>query len=236
MDTKVTVDVAELKERADWWRLQIAVTEYSSQTLDVSRVWAFLKEVFAAYSYQVLEEESSDDVLHDAAELRAAGLLANREGDELLRIAGGQQPAADSLRDLVWLGIWLVEDMRSELGQRSELSYVDYLRNVTKEARQEIVAFLVQESFHTLINDESVSALIANTYTYGWGGDSFHIDGIAVDDDAVVVSLTFRLSGEQVDDKPFHGDAIEGKATAYIDGDTDIRYEVDSSSLTLNNG
>jgi hypothetical protein len=67
-----------------------------------------------------------------------------------------------------------------------------------------------------------MSSLIAQTNACGWSCDGFSVDHIEFKDGVWTAPVSFSFSGEQEDDKPWHGDTILGRCVVEIDQEQNV--------------
>lgn len=146
---------------------------------------------------------------------------------------------------------WLTDEIKDRVNQKRKLILVDRLSTalklldvkVTPEevsseraiiksttgAHENEIESLVGDALHGLLNGE-MSSLIARTNTCGWGCDTFDLEKAEFKDGVWTADVLFSFSGEQEDDKPWHGDTISGRCVVEIDRDKKVTFsELDAS-------
>lgn len=139
---------------------------------------------------------------------------------------------------------WLTDEVKERVNQQRKLILVDRLSaalklldvKVTREeitseratikatapAHQSEIENLIEDVVHDLLNCEEIAPLIAQTNTCGWQTDECTVDNLEQLDGTWTAHVSFSYSGEQEDDKPWHGDAISGRCTVEIDKNKNI--------------
>lgn len=148
---------------------------------------------------------------------------------------------------------WLTDEVKRRVNQQRKLILVDRLSaalklldvKVTREeitseraiikspvsARQSEIEGLVESAIYGLLNGEEMSSLIARTNTCGWACDGYDLENIEVKDGIWRAEVSFSFSGEQEDDKPWHGDSISGRCVVEIDKDKRVTFSEVEASL-----
>jgi hypothetical protein len=148
---------------------------------------------------------------------------------------------------------WLTDEIKERVNQKRKLILVDRLSaalklldvKVTPEeisseraiikattgAHESEIESLVGDALHGLLNGEEMSSLIARTNTFGWGCDTFDLEKAQLRDGVWTADVVFTFSGEQEDDKPWHGDTISGRCVVEIGRDKKITFSELEASL-----
>mgnify|MGYP001174224255 CR=1 FL=1 len=121
---------------------------------------------------------------------------------------------------------------RQEVNNENK-SYIDYLRTLSEKELDVEIDNIICEITHELIDSDEVNSLIAITNTYAWDCDDYNIEEIEILDTECIVTLYFHASGDQDDDKPFHGNSISGKAEAVIGEDESVYFQKVSAHLDI---
>lgn len=121
---------------------------------------------------------------------------------------------------------------RQEVNKEDE-NYIDYLRTLSEKELDVEIDNIICEITHELIDADEVNSLIAMTNTYAWYCDDYNIEEIEILETECIVTLYFHVSGNQDEDKPFHGDSISGKAEAVIGADESVYFQNVSAHLDI---
>ena len=81
---------------------------------------------------------------------------------------------------------------------------------------------MIEAAIFGLLNGEEMSSLIAETNACGWSCDGFSVDHIELKEDVWTAAVSFSFSGEQEDDKSYHGDTISGHCVVEIDQEKNV--------------
>jgi hypothetical protein len=138
---------------------------------------------------------------------------------------------------------WLTDEVKQRVNQQRKLILVDRLSaalklldvKVTQEEirseraiiestvpRNREVEGLIEAEIFGLLHGEEMSSLIAETNACGWSCDGFSVDHIEFKDGVWTAPVSFSFSGEQEDDKPWHGDTILGRCVVEIDQEKNV--------------
>lgn len=169
-------------------------------------------------------------------------IIVSRDADYGLTLAGRG-----------YVNNWLAEEIKRRVNQQRKLILVDRLSAAlklldVKVTREEItserltikapvsiadadVETVVHDALYDLLNGEELASLIARTNTCGWHCDEYGIDRIARTDGVATVHVSFTFSGEQEDDKPWHGDAISGRCIVEMDAEKNVATTVVEARL-----
>lgn len=142
---------------------------------------------------------------------------------------------------------WLTDEVKERVNQQRKLILVDRLSaalklldvKVTQEeitseraiikstlsARDNDVDGLIHGSMHVLLNGEDMASLIARTNACGWACDGYEVENIEYNEDTITAPVTFSFSGEQEEDKPWHGSSILGRVVVEIDRDRNVTFK-----------
>jgi hypothetical protein len=121
---------------------------------------------------------------------------------------------------------------RQEVDNEDE-NYIDYLRTLSEKELGVEIDNIICEITHELIDADEVNSLIAMTNTYAWDCDDYNIEEIDILDTECIVTLSFHATGDQDEDKPFHGDSISGKAEAVVGEDESVYFQNVSAKLDI---
>jgi PIN domain len=141
---------------------------------------------------------------------------------------------------------WLAEEIQERVNQQRKLILVDRLSSalklldikVTREeitseraiiksataVKQDEIQSLVDEVIHEILDKEPIPTLIAGTNALGWGCDTYDLEDIQYNDGIWTADLTFMLSGDQEDEKAWHGTAILGHCLVTVDKDKHVTF------------
>lgn len=123
-----------------------------------------------------------------------------------------------------------VETIKAALGKLQELlafveaGYVEYLRSLSEDERQEAVWAKIDETYHEIADSDEFNSATAITNATAFSVDECEIQDIDFDEGKCVVKMTFSASGEQLEDRMFSGDRIVGDCAAVIDSDGRVEY------------
>lgn len=96
--------------------------------------------------------------------------------------------------------------------------YLDYLKSMSEFERTSLLDEKISDEIASLIiDDENISSTIAETNAFDWEIDSYNIQSINLQEDHCVIEITFEVSGEQDENRPFCGTRILGSVEAIID-------------------
>ena len=167
-------------------------------------------------------------ILHCTKETNRDVIIVSRDADYGLTLDGRS-----------YANNWLSDEVKGRANQQRKLILVDRLSaalklldvKVTREeitseratiktpvaAHENEIESLVGDALHGLLNGEAMSSLIAKTNTAGWACNSYDLENLKLKDGIWTAHVSFSFSGEQEDDKPFHGDTISGRCVIEID-------------------
>jgi HJR/Mrr/RecB family endonuclease len=104
-------------------------------------------------------------------------------------------------------------------------NFIAQLKRLSKEKLETTIELKISDNGHDLVDADAVSSEIASSNANGWGLDVFEVIKIDLSHpDRVRVKIGFTLSGDQDEDKPSCGTAINGEALAIIDKDGGVRF------------
>lgn len=140
---------------------------------------------------------------------------------------------------------WLREELQSRVSKQRKVVLVDRLSTalkmmdvkVTREEiasenatisnvsyqKQEIENLVLQE-VDRLMDEEQIVSMISTTNAFGWGCDVYGVKNLKLDKGRWIGDLEFSMSGEQHDEKPWHGQQIDGHCTVIIDADGTVSF------------
>lgn len=194
-------------------------------------------------------------ILHCMKETNRDVIIVSRDADYGLTLDGKS-----------YANNWLSDEVKERANQQRKLILVDRLSaalklldvKVTREeitseratinppvpAHESEIESLVEGALHKLLNSDKLSSLIAKTNTAGWGCDTYDLENLEVKDGIWTTHVSFSFSGEQEDDKPWHGDTISGRCVVEIDQarkvtisevdadlDTGVEYEPEEDEI-----
>lgn len=139
---------------------------------------------------------------------------------------------------------WLTDEVKERVNQKRKLILVDRLSaalklmdvKVTREEltseraiikvparhHEDEIDDLVSEALGDLVNREEIGDLIALTNACGWYCDGYDIGEAKYKDGTWVADVTFSFSGDQDEDKSWHGSEITGKCVVQIYEDKSV--------------
>lgn len=107
----------------------------------------------------------------------------------------------------------------------NEPNFIKRISLLAKDEAMNEIELAISDVTYELIDEEPVSNAIADTNTFAWEIDDYNIESFQINDDHISATVNFSCSGEQDEDKMFHGNHIDGKATALIDENGDVAFE-----------
>src|SRR5581483_10386856 len=107
------------------------------------------------------------------------------------------------------------------------------LKALSKEELMNWAEGKIDQTLFDISNYDKVAGEIAMTNADGRGGDVFDVLDVEVGDDEIRARVEYQLCGDQEDDKPWHGTAISGEATAVISPDGTVDYREITASRDL---
>lgn len=111
-------------------------------------------------------------------------------------------------------------------------NFIDFLKGFDNERQCELISSVLEEEIQLIDNEDPVASLIAETNAFNFFVDEFSIDNITFEDDFIVeVNFSFHMSGENLEDKPYCGNEINGAGLAIIDSEKNIEIEVLSGEV-----
>jgi hypothetical protein len=105
-------------------------------------------------------------------------------------------------------------------------NFIDYLRKLETDQITGSIESVLIESFYEFPNLPEVSSAIAETNAVDFGVDEFEIINYEILEDEVIIDFSFHMTGEQLENKAFHGSEIAGEGNAIIDGEKRTAIEV----------
>ncbi len=115
-----------------------------------------------------------------------------------------------------------------------EASYIDYLMRLPEQERQTEIDSRVADTHDEIADSDDFAGAIAETNATGYSIEDYSIEEIHFDQDQCVAKIAFSSTGDQLEDKPYCGNEINGEAEAVFDADGRLEYrnitaEVDHS-------
>jgi hypothetical protein len=104
-------------------------------------------------------------------------------------------------------------------------NYIAYLRTLNAEELHSELDERISLAVQDLVDSDAVIAEMTETNTTSWDVDDFGIGDIDLSGESASVDLTFTVTGEQEDDKPWSGTQAAGEATAIIDSNGNVSFE-----------
>jgi hypothetical protein len=139
---------------------------------------------------------------------------------------------------------WLAEEVKNRVNKQRKLILVDRLSAALKlldlkvtpaeitSERETIkrkvsahtgeIESAVSDALNDLMNGEELASLIARTNAFGWMCDEYVLGDVEFKDGKWAVDVSFSFTGDQDEDKPWHGDRISGQCIAEIDDERQV--------------
>lgn len=103
--------------------------------------------------------------------------------------------------------------------------YVERLRAANLSERLAEIDSKLADEVHRIIDDDFVVGVIAGTNATGWHVDDYSIKEITFTEQGECqVFIDWHATGDQDDDKPYHGTAVSGSAIAIISEVGHVRF------------
>jgi hypothetical protein len=105
-------------------------------------------------------------------------------------------------------------------------NYIDQLKSMSDSELENTIENKVSETITSiLMNDETISGVMAETNAFDW--EIFHHDigSISLEENECIAEITFEASGEQDEDMGYCGNKISGSAEAVIDSMGQVNYQ-----------
>lgn len=109
--------------------------------------------------------------------------------------------------------------------------FLAYLRTLRGDALRSAVDDKIADAQQSILDDDVVSGLMAETNAMGFSVDDYHIESIDFDESGCRVTLSWHASGDQDEDRPYHGSKISGTAVAVIDDNGGVEFEEISGDI-----
>lgn len=116
-------------------------------------------------------------------------------------------------------------------GRMHGRDFVRFLRGLPEEDRASHIEDLIAETDHEIMNDDIICGLMAETNACDWDCSGWELLRTEFASGKCFATLSFSLSGEQDEDKPFSGTSIKGVCVAKISDDRSIDYEITEASV-----
>jgi len=104
------------------------------------------------------------------------------------------------------------------------MSLLDELKQLSSDELQQWADSRVSETIDQISDSDAVASEIAMSNATGWRVELHEVTEVKLTADGVRARVTFKLSGDQDDDKPWHGTEISGEARAHIDPEGEVTY------------
>lgn len=117
-------------------------------------------------------------------------------------------------------------------GRMQGRDFVGFLKGLSDKERASHIEDLIAETDHEILNDEIVCGLMAETNAFDWDCSGCELLKAEFAPGKCLATVSFSLSGEQDEDKPFGGTRISGTCVAEISEDQSVQYEVTEASVT----
>lgn len=128
----------------------------------------------------------------------------------------------------------ITQALKREGGREEETTpdgFLKQLRSLHTEALRGAVDDKIADAQQAILDDDSISGLMAETNSTGFYVDDYHIEAIDFDEATCRVSLSWHASGDQDEDRPYHGDEISGTAVALIDDNGNVEFDEISGEI-----
>ena len=125
----------------------------------------------------------------------------------------------------------IFNELNREYLEEDEESYINYLRTLTKAELETEIDSIIGETSHELLDQDEVNSQIAMTNAFGWYCDDYSIENIELFDNECIVTLSFHASGDQDEDKVYHGTSLSGRAEAVIDVEENVYFQNVTAAL-----
>lgn len=113
--------------------------------------------------------------------------------------------------------------------------YIKHLQSLSPIDLGREIENKISDNFPRLVDEDAVSSAMAETNATGWGMETYTIldkpEELDLTGNTVDVRISCEGSGEQDEDKPWCGDAMEVEATAIIDDNGGVDFEDVTPSL-----
>ena len=106
------------------------------------------------------------------------------------------------------------------------MNYVERLRAMSEEQRDEAIEELIADHYHAIVESDGFEREANRTSADGWVIEEHEVVSVDVGGEEVVVRLTFSASGDAPEDGTFDGDHIDGEAEMTVDRDGHVTFEV----------
>lgn len=104
-------------------------------------------------------------------------------------------------------------------------NYIDELRNMSDSERESAIEDKVSDTIRSiLMDDETISSVMAETNASGWDIDQYNIQSVSLEDNECTAEITFEASGEQEEDMGYCGNKISGSAEIVVDSYGTVNY------------
>ena len=113
------------------------------------------------------------------------------------------------------------------------MSYIAQLKALSMSELEAELDRIAGENFRDLIDEEEVNSVITDTNATGWGCETYGIvkDSIVIEDDEVRVDIRTHATGDNDEDQPWVGDALDIEAVMVLDDDGNVSFEDVTTSL-----
>lgn len=108
----------------------------------------------------------------------------------------------------------------------SQQNYIIYLKTLSELERKEEINDKISQTRQEILDTDEASSVLAETNAT-WYVEEAEIqdDDIDVDEDECTVTVNYKASGEQDEEKGFWGNEITGTAEAVIDEYGKVKYQ-----------
>jgi hypothetical protein len=105
-------------------------------------------------------------------------------------------------------------------------SYIEYLRELSKADLWTEIDSRVADTHHEIADSEVFNSTVAETNATGFAIGEYEVQDIDVGRDECVAKITFRSSGDQLEDRMHCGNVIIGEAEAVFDQEGRMEYRI----------
>ncbi|HEY7309221.1 MAG TPA: hypothetical protein VH643_07700 [Gemmataceae bacterium] len=167
-------------------------------------------------------------LIHPAQELVRQGILdpsRMERYDEVRQVRNSivHGPATEVPVDTIQHYVCVIGDLLAcvEAG-----SYIEYLRELSKADLWTEIDSRVADTHHEIADSEVFNSTVAETNATGFAIGEYEVQDIDVGRDECVAKITFRSSGDQLEDRMHCGNVIIGEAEAVFDQEGRMEYRI----------
>ena len=138
--------------------------------------------------------------------------------------------------DELWKAVKITKRIYNELIRYyindKYFDYINYLRNLQDTELGIEIDNIIGEVSHELLNHDAVVSKISMTNAFGWYCDEYMVENIEFSDTECIVTMYFHATGEQDEDKVYHGTSLTGTADAVIDAQENVHFQNVTATLS----